>query len=122
MRLHAQHTPPPPPRAQRTIPQSQRVEWVWPCVPARQPSPLAPQPAREAVRRPGSVLLQGVQVPVPMALLLVCSRGTVDHAPVLTVAVVITHQHAQRLPPVQRIPLGPTLATLDVDRGGIHPR
>ena len=55
-----------------------------------------------------------------MALILGCDRGHVDHTPYLTFAMVIPHQHAQQFADVSRIALGPTLATVDCDRGRIH--
>src|SRR5687767_11679742 len=55
-----------------------------------------------------------------MALILRFHRGHVDHSPYLTFAMVVTHQHAQQLADVQRIALGPTLATIDLHRGGIY--
>ena len=88
---------------------------------AGQPAPLAPAHAFAAVCRPGSFLLHGCQVPGPMALILRCHRGRVDHAPYLPFAVVLTPQHAHQLADVQRLALGPPLATIARNRGGISP-
>ena len=49
MRLHTQPTPPHTTRDRRTSPPAPRVELLGPRVPARQPYPLAPEPALEAV-------------------------------------------------------------------------
>jgi hypothetical protein len=49
MRLHAQQTPSQTTRDRRTIPQAQRVELLGQLVHARQPYPLAPEQALDAV-------------------------------------------------------------------------
>jgi hypothetical protein len=55
-----------------------------------------------------------------MALILGFYRRHVDHAPYVTFARVITPQHAQQFADVQRLALGPTLAAIDLNGGGIH--
>jgi hypothetical protein len=42
--------------------------------------------------------------------------------PSVPFAVLIPHQHAHQLSDVQRLALGPTLATIDLNRGGIDYR
>jgi len=63
--------------------------------------------------------LQRFQVPVEMGFILRLHRGHVDHTPDVTCAVLMPHQQAQQLPDVSPIALGPTLATIDLNRGGI---
>ena len=87
---------------------------------ARQPYPLATEQALDAGRRTGPLLLQGFQVPVQMPLVLGFHRGHMHHPPHLTFAIRIAHQHAQQLAHVQPIALGPTLAAIDCNGGGIH--
>jgi hypothetical protein len=48
-------------------------------------------------------------------------RRDMHHAPHVPFAMVKAHQHGQQLAHVQPITLGPTLATIDRNRGGIHP-
>ena len=55
-----------------------------------------------------------------MALILSLHRGDVDHLPDLTLALLIADQHAEQLAHVEPITLGPTLAPIDFNRGGIH--
>jgi hypothetical protein len=118
-RLHAPPTPPHTTRARRTIPQAPRVEWLGPLGPARQPSPLAPAPALEAVCRPRSCVLAGCQGSVPMALSLGCARGPVAHAPAGPCAVGRPPQQGPPLPHGSGIARGPALTTMHRKGGSI---
>src|SRR4029450_1172286 len=57
-----------------------------------------------------------------MALVLSLYRGHIDHTPHTTFAMVRAYQHGQQLAHVQPITLGATLATIDLNGGGIHHR
>src|SRR5262249_12058 len=55
-----------------------------------------------------------------MALVLSLYRGHIDHTPHATFAMLRTYQHGHQLAHVQPITLGATLATIDLNTGGIH--
>ena len=116
--------PPQPPLAQtmrhrRALPQPQRVEWLGTRAQARQPSPLATAQPLDPGGGTGPCLLEGVPVPGERPLVLGRHRGHMPHAPHLPCAMGKADAQADQLADVQGVTLGPTLATIDRNRGGI---
>src|SRR5207244_4309177 len=71
----------------RAIPPPQGLEGLGPIAQARQPYALAPAHPLDAGRGPGPLLLQGVHVPVQMAVILGLHRGPLHHLPHLPLTV-----------------------------------
>src|SRR5206468_1117945 len=63
--------------------------------------------------------LQGDQLPVQLASILVLGRGCVNDGPDLALAVVPANEHLHELDGVEAIGLGPAPAAVDLDAGRI---
>ena len=67
----------------------------------------------------GALALDGDQLAVRLAAVLVVGGGDADDAPELVLAAVIADQHGQELGDVEPIALGAAGAAVDLDAGGV---
>src|SRR6266508_3076739 len=110
-----------PRRQCRSVPDAHRLEPLEQALlTGTDAGPLTRQQPLDAVGQPGLLLLQGPQLSVRVAGVLLFRRGYPDHAPDFPLPELVSHKHREQPARIQSVCLGPPRAPVHLDRGRVH--